>query len=127
MRRFALAAVLAGVGLVVSAAAADAQVVVGTRPVYAPTVVSPYGAITPTVPATEAVYTSGYYSPYPGYLYSPFANNVFPAGYGYGYGVGFNAGYNPYGITYTYRPRYYTSPPSGVLYGRPFYGRGFRY
>jgi hypothetical protein len=122
MRRFALAAVLAGVGLVVFASAADAQVVIGTRPVYAPgTVVSPYGVITPTV-QTNPVYTAGYYSPYPGYLYSPFANSYLPSGYGYSY----DPVLYPYGA-FTYRPRYYTSPPGGVLYGRPFYGRGFRY
>ena len=46
----------------------------------------------------------------------PFATNYAPAGYGY-----YDPGY------YTYRPRYYTSPPGGVLYGRPFYGRGYRY
>ena len=122
MRRFALAAVLAGAALVASAASADAQVVFGTRPVYAPgTVVSPYGVITPTVTANP-VYTAGYYSPYPGYLYSPFANDLVPAGYGYANDPIFY----PYGA-FTYRPRYYTSPPAGVLYGRPYYPRRFRY
>jgi hypothetical protein len=121
MKRFALAAILAGVGLVLFASAADAQVVIGTRAAYAPgTVVSPYGVIAPPTPTT--VYTSGYYSPYPGYLYSPFANNYIPSGYGYSY----DPVYYPYGA-YTYRPRYYTSPPSGVLYGRSYYPRFYRY
>jgi len=120
MRRFAHAAVLAAVGLAVSASAADAQVVIGTRPAYAPgTVVSPYGVVTPSAAIVGGTtYQSGYYSPYPGYLYSPYATSNYPAYY--------NPGYYSYG-TYTYRPRYYTSPPGGVLYGRPYYPRGYRY
>jgi hypothetical protein len=121
MRRFALAAVVAVLGLAAFAPSADAQVVIGTRPVYAPgTVVSPYGVIPAVAPATTgAVYTAGYYSPFPGYMYSPFATNHVPAGYGTYY----NPGLYSYGAYY--RPRYYTSPPGGVLYGHPMRGRSY--
>jgi hypothetical protein len=121
MRRFAVAAVLAGVGLVAFASSADAQVVIGTRPAYAPgTVVSPYGVISPPAPVITDASMSGYYSPYPGYMYSPFANSGLPGGYSY-------SPYYGYGGAYTYRPRYYTSPPGGVLYGRSYYPRFYRY
>lgn len=113
MRRFTLAAVLAGVGLVVSAATADAQTVIGTR--YTPgTVVSPYGVIPPQAPTVGTPYTTGYYSPYPGTLYSPFATGNYG---GYRGGIVY-----PY-AGYTYRSRYYTSPPGGVMRGRSAYPR----
>jgi len=128
MTRLTTAAAAALLGLAALAPAASAQVVVGTRPIYAPgTVVSPYGVVNPNA---GGVYTSGYYSPYPGYVYSPFADN-YSAGYGYnGYNV-YNYGYGNgggfyNGGGYSYRPRYYTAPPGGVLYGRPMGGAYYR-
>ena len=120
MRRFALAAVLAGVVSLGLGPTADAQVVIGTRPAYAPgTVVSPGGVVSP-----GSVYTSGYYSPLPGYMYSPFANQPAFNGYnnsaywnGYGWGGrgwGYYNGFHP-GV------RYSTYPSGGMLHASPYF------
>jgi len=65
MRTFVWSAVLAAVGVVGSGGAADAQVVVGTRGIPA-SATYPLGYYSP----------GGYYSPYSGTLYSPFATGV---------------------------------------------------
>jgi hypothetical protein len=112
MPRIAAVAV-ALVGLAALAPPANAQVVIGTRPSYAPAVVTPYGVVNP---GFGGVVTSGYYSPYPGYLYSPYASN-YATGYSYGYGYNYNAysygrSFSPYG-GYTTYPRHYGYPGGG--------------
>lgn len=130
MTRLVTTAAATLLGLAALAPAAPAQVVIGTRPsYYAPgTVVTPYGVVNPNANLAGGVYTSGYYSPYPGYVYSPFVNN-YSAGYGYGsgynvynyrYGSGFYNGGTP-GHT-----PYYAAPPGSVLYGRPMVSRYYR-
>jgi len=110
MMRFATAAAVALLGLAAFAPPADAQVVIGTRPAYAP-VVTPYGVVNPGA-VTTGVVTAGYYSPYPGYVYSPFVTNNYIGGYGYGY----PAYYGGYSGGYGYRPRY--GYPMGGRYHR---------
>ena len=124
MTRLATVATAALLGVAALAEPASAQVVIGTRPIYAQgTVVTPYGVVSPSVNTPGAAYTSGYYSPYPGYLYSPFVNNY---GYGYGYNV-YNYGYGGitsggYGL-----PRSYMNHPAGGFYARPLGTRYYRY
>lgn len=141
MRRFALAAVLAAVALLGLGTTADAQVVIGTRPAYAPgTVVSPGGIIGPGLTTGGAIPMTGYYSPYPGYLYSPFANqpafNNFYNPYGYGmggFGYGnYYGGFNTFGgfnNGFNRGVRYSTYPSGGTLHASPnfHYYHGRRY
>jgi hypothetical protein len=105
MRPFAIGAALAVLGLAF-ASRADAQVI-GT-----------YG--TPNA-------SLGYYSPYPGALYSPFRQPppLYYGGIGYGYGSGYGYGpgpgfYQP-GFNGYAMPRYYQPP----VY--PQYGPGYSY
>jgi hypothetical protein len=111
MRSLVLAAAVA-VGLLAFGTPAGAQMVLRTGPTVIGTAGLPPGP-----------FTSGYYSPYPGALYSPFARpqpvtsfavspRLFTPGYGGGY----------FGPGFGYVPRYSTFPAGGY-YGRTWYYR----
>jgi len=113
MRRFALVAALTVTALCASVTPADAQVVIGTQGYGGPGITAPLGFYSP----------GGYYSPYPGTMYSPFARGVTvsgvsptvingyhqPPGVIYGGYSGYPHHYN-YGASYGPRPAYNHGP-----------------
>jgi hypothetical protein len=99
MRTFLGTAVMAAAGVLGSGGGADAQVVVGT-----------YGAPTATSYPPGLYSPGGYYAPYPGTMYSPFAHSAAPAVVPAGY----------------YRPAY-ASPIYAGGYTTPYYHRGPAY